>query len=133
MENCSLLMSRLRRAVKKLTFLLSFSVNRWNLASVLGGVSTYGGRRRLSFRDRPGLRACTYGDEAETGSDSGSGSDSDSYSGRLERTRSSPMEEDIDKRAEMFIANFYRQLQIEKQVSLELHYCRGNSFSSVSP
>ncbi|XP_057949144.1 uncharacterized protein LOC131144479 [Malania oleifera] len=130
MENWSLL-SRLRRAVKKVTFLLGFSVNRWCLTSVLGGVWTYRGKRRLSFRDRPGLRACTYGDEAESGSGSSLGSNS--CSGRLERTRSYPMVEDIDKKAEMFIANFYRQLQIERQVSLELHYCRGNGFSSVSP
>ncbi|MCD7446407.1 hypothetical protein HAX54_006016 [Datura stramonium] len=31
---------------------------------------------------------------------------------------------DIDKRAEMFIANFRRQLRLERQISLELRYCK---------
>ncbi|GJN03662.1 hypothetical protein PR202_ga21133 [Eleusine coracana subsp. coracana] len=37
-------------------------------------------------------------------------------------------DEDIDRRAEEFIANFYRQLQMERQVSLQLRYVRGNSW-----
>lgn len=55
--------------------------------------------------------------------------------GGISRTTSFPSssEDDIDKRAEMFIANFYRQLRIERQVSLELRYCRGDSFDSASP
>ena len=38
--------------------------------------------------------------------------------------------DDVDKRADAFIANFYRQLRLERQVSLELRYCRGKSFGS---
>ncbi|OIT33103.1 hypothetical protein A4A49_61123 [Nicotiana attenuata] len=30
---------------------------------------------------------------------------------------------DIDRRADVFIANFRRQLRLEKQISLELRYC----------
>ncbi|KAI3412921.1 uncharacterized protein J3R85_016745 [Psidium guajava] len=37
-------------------------------------------------------------------------------------------EDDINGRAEDFIVNFRRQLQMERQVSLELHYSRKNSF-----
>lgn len=33
-------------------------------------------------------------------------------------------ENDVDKRAETFIANFRRQLQLERQISLELRYCK---------
>ena len=36
-------------------------------------------------------------------------------------------DDDIDQRTEEFIANFYRQLQMERQVSLQLRYVRGDS------
>ncbi|KAK8560889.1 hypothetical protein V6N13_026324 [Hibiscus sabdariffa] len=111
MENWSLL-SRLRRVVKKVKLLLSLDTSRWRVASMLGGAS-----RRLSFGDRPGLRACVD-----------DGNESDDCSSRLARTTSYQSEDDVDKRAEMFIANFHRQLQIERQVSLQLKYLRGNSF-----
>ncbi|KAI4380558.1 hypothetical protein MLD38_006735 [Melastoma candidum] len=53
--------------------------------------------------------------------------------GRLQRAMSyHSQEDDVDQRAELFIANFYR-LQLERQVSLDLRYCRGNSFESRSP
>ncbi|XWS28083.1 hypothetical protein CRYUN_Cryun25bG0035200 [Craigia yunnanensis] len=115
MENWSLL-SRLRKAVKKVKFLLSFNMNRWRIASMIGASPS---SRRLSFTDRPGLRACVDDYDSD---------DSGSYSRRLARTKSYPSEDDIDKRAEMFIVNFHRQLQIERQVSLQLKYLRGNSF-----
>ncbi|CAK9137982.1 unnamed protein product [Ilex paraguariensis] len=116
------LLDRLKRAVKKISFLLSFDINRWKLSSMIGASS--GRSRRLSFNDRPGLRACTKDTES---SDSGS-------SHGLQRTLSFPSsEDDIDKRAEMFITNFKRQLQIERQISLKLRYCRGDSFESASP
>ncbi|KAL6893826.1 hypothetical protein ACP4OV_007924 [Aristida adscensionis] len=37
-------------------------------------------------------------------------------------------DDDVDRRAEEFIRNFYRQLRMERQVSLQLRYVRGNSF-----
>lgn len=77
--------------------------------------------RRLSFNDRPGLRGVTEDSESEH--ESGRG---------LRRTISYPSEDDIDKRADAFIANFYKQLQYERQVSLELKYYRGNSFDSTT-
>ncbi|KAK8482473.1 hypothetical protein V6N13_060350 [Hibiscus sabdariffa] len=116
MENRSLL-SRLRRVVKKVKLLLNFGTNRWRLALMIGAAS-----RRLSFTDRPGLGACV--DDVYEPEDSH----------RLARTTSYQSEEDdIDKRAEMFIANFHRQLGIERQVSLQLKYLRGNSFGYNSP
>ncbi|OMP05665.1 hypothetical protein CCACVL1_01854 [Corchorus capsularis] len=122
MENCSLL-GRLRRAVKKVKFLLNFNMNRWRIANMIGARSS----RRLSFTDKPGLRACVADDLYDS-------DDSSSHSSRrLSRTTSYPSEDDIDKRAEMFIANFHKQLQIERQVSLQLKYLRGNSFNYYSP
>nr|POF09017.1 hypothetical protein CFP56_14958 [Quercus suber]POF09018.1 hypothetical protein CFP56_14959 [Quercus suber] len=122
----SSLLTRLKRAVKKVRFLMDFTMNRWHLASVLRRASS---SKRMSFSDRPGLRAACdddtiYSDESAGGSSSRSG---------IQRTMSFPSEEDVDKRADMFIANFYRQLQLERQISLELQYCRGNSFKSISP
>ncbi|KAK5811651.1 uncharacterized protein LOC108468699 [Gossypium arboreum] len=115
------LLSRLRRAVNKVKVLLNFNMNRWRIASMIG---TSRSSKRLSFTDRPGLRACADDNDSE-------------YLGyccnRLARITSYPSEDDIDKRAEMFIANFHRQLQIERQVSLELKYLRLNNFDNISP
>ncbi|KAK9279136.1 hypothetical protein L1049_012813 [Liquidambar formosana] len=48
---------------------------------------------------------------------------------RLERTRSCASgDEDVDRRAETFIANFYQQLRLERQISLEIQYYRSEEF-----
>ncbi|KAL2232809.1 uncharacterized protein LOC105155682 [Sesamum indicum] len=117
------LVGRLKRAVKKIKFLLDFNVNRWKLASMIGRTSSR--KRRLSFNDRPGLRACMEEDQDPNDHDPGS-------SRGLHRTISYPSEDDIDKRADAFIANFHRQLRFERQISLELRYYRGNSFDSAT-
>lgn len=120
-----LLLGKLRRAVKKIKFLLNLNANRWKLVSIIGASSR---KRRFSFNDRPGLRACME----DSGQDDGP-----RLSTGLQRTTSYPSssdQDDIDDRAEAFIANFYKQLQLERQISLELRYYRGNSFdSSKSP
>ncbi|GAB4853580.1 hypothetical protein Ancab_017771 [Ancistrocladus abbreviatus] len=106
------LLGRLRKAVNKLRFLLFFNLNpSWRFGSMIRG-SIGKKTRRLSFNDRPGLRACTDDDGGN-------------------QTRSGLSDEDIDKRAEMFIANFYHQLRLERQISLDLRYCRANSFNST--
>ncbi|XP_042491437.1 uncharacterized protein LOC122071187 [Macadamia integrifolia] len=114
-------LNRLKRAVKKVRFLLNLDINRWRIASIMGRSS----QRRLSFNDRPGLRAInddTYAEEVVGVSPRPA----------LQRTMSSPMsyDEDIDKKAEMFIENFYSQLRMERQVSLDLRYCRADSLVS---
>ncbi|KZV34096.1 hypothetical protein F511_34918 [Dorcoceras hygrometricum] len=107
-----ILLGRLKRAVSKIKIILNFNVHRWKQVSMIS-------KNRLSFNDRPGLRACVP--------------DSDPISSRrIQRTMSYPSEDDVNKRADVFIANFYKQLQIERQISLELRYCRGNSFESVA-
>ncbi|KAL6203856.1 hypothetical protein ACLB2K_027555 [Fragaria x ananassa] len=129
-NNSWYLLSRLRRAVKKVSFLLNLNMNRWRIASMLSRSSSAVQRIR-SLNDWPaGLTAACDSDEnSEEDSVSSTGS-----SRHLQRTISYPSDQDdIDQRAEMFIANFRRQLQIERQVSLELRYCRGNSLDMVSP
>nr|POE66763.1 hypothetical protein CFP56_63906 [Quercus suber] len=77
-------------------------------------------RRRLSFNDRQGLHGCIEDEKVdETGS-----------AKVYQRARSYGSDDDIDRRAEIFIANFRRHLRLEKQVSLELRYYRGTSFKS---
>ncbi|KAF7806620.1 cotton fiber protein [Senna tora] len=124
------LLSRLRTAVQRVRLLLSSTVlsRSWRIASVIRRASLP--KRRFSFNDdrTAGLMLCSD----ETGSD---GSGSGSFRG-LQRTMSFPNsdDDDIDKRAERFIANFRRQLQMERQISLQLrYYRRGNSFQSPSP
>ncbi|KAG6388472.1 hypothetical protein SASPL_149899 [Salvia splendens] len=109
------LVNRLKRAVKKITFLLDFNINRWKLASLVGASSS---KRRpsLSFNDRPGIRACL--DESDS-------------SRSLQQTVSyQSSDDDVDTKADAFIANFYKQLQFERQISLKLRYCRADSINS---
>ncbi|XP_041021948.1 uncharacterized protein LOC121263187 [Juglans microcarpa x Juglans regia] len=126
-NKCSVL-TRVRRAVRKVRFLLDFSI-RWQLASMVGSASS-NTNHRLSFNDRPGLKAYTDDSFDLDSEDSGSSSRPGLA---LQKMMSYPSEDDVDKRAEMFIANFYHQLRIERQISLELQYCRGNSFKAISP
>uniref|UniRef100_A0A7N0RG47 DUF761 domain-containing protein n=1 Tax=Kalanchoe fedtschenkoi TaxID=63787 RepID=A0A7N0RG47_KALFE len=142
-DNWSLI-SRLKRAVKKINFIIKFNVvNRFKIASILGRSrsSSSAKPRRLSFNDRPGLKAAAHfycsSDEDEGvaassyyASARSSSSRGSSSSRELHRTTSCPASEDVDKRADAFIANFYRQLRMERQVSLQLRYGRGNSFDS---
>ncbi|XP_010443437.1 PREDICTED: uncharacterized protein LOC104726305 [Camelina sativa] len=121
----SSLLDRLRQAVNKVKFVLSFKINSlWSLVPMLGSSSS-SSSLRLSFNERPGLPAAYT--ESEPGSSRGA----------LYRTGSydPSSDEDIDSKAEMFIANFYKQLKIERQISLELKYCVGNnqSFNYRSP
>ncbi|KAJ6731594.1 COTTON FIBER (DUF761) [Salix purpurea] len=119
------LLSRLRMAIKKVKIILNLDMSRWRVASMIGAASS--SRHQLSFNDRPGLRGCADVDGDMESEDSGT------WMG-LQRTISYQSEDDIDTRAEMFIDNFRRQLQIERQISLELRYLRGlNSFKSISP
>ncbi|KAJ6434746.1 hypothetical protein OIU84_000061 [Salix udensis] len=114
----------LKRTVKKISFLLGF--RKWRLSSILWNASSSsssssGTIRRLSFNDRIGLHG-VIGDVE---------SDHQITPVRaLERARShgSSSDDDVDKRAEIFITNFRRQLLMERQVSLQLRYYRGNSF-----
>lgn len=133
-DNMSLL-SRLKMAVNKVKFLMNFNVNSWRVASMIGRSSLP--KRVLSFNDRPGLRACTEDtDDDDSDRDDDQVSRSNSSKGLpLQRTISFPSDQeyDIDQRAEMFISNFRQQLQMERQVSLELRYCRGDSFGGKSP
>ncbi|CAI9293682.1 unnamed protein product [Lactuca saligna] len=131
------LLSRLRTVVKKVTFLMNSNVNRWRAVSSFIGRS--GSRRRLSFGERLGLTAIvSSSDDEEQENDNHRDSGSCSHGKVLEKTRSFhiqrtmsfPEEDDVDKRAEMFIENFYRQLRYERQVSLQLRYRRDTSFGS---
>jgi hypothetical protein len=106
----------LRKAVKKIKLLLSFNAMRWCLGgSNTGSFSSYG--RRLSFDDRLGLQGICIEDDKSNGGDR-------SATRNIQRATSFASDDDIDKRAEIFIANFRRQLRFERQVSLELSYCR---------
>ncbi|XP_015583284.1 uncharacterized protein LOC107262373 [Ricinus communis] len=138
------LLSRLKRAVKKVKILLNLDINRWRLVASLMSASPSSratSSRRLSFNERPGLRACVNDTESEDYHYYSITSSSSSPALELRRTSSSCLsEDDIDNRAELFIQNFRRQLQIERQISLELKYNNSqgnngnnNSFKLISP
>lgn len=123
------LLNRLRMAVQKVKLLISSTIlsRTWEAANMFRSTASLS-RRHLSFHDeRPGLLSCSEETDSE-------GSVSTTPSRSLQRTISCPSsDDDIDKRAEMFIANFRRQLQLERQISLQLRYRREPSFELISP
>ncbi|KAG6470939.1 uncharacterized protein LOC122031562 [Zingiber officinale] len=136
------MLSRLRRAIANVKFLLSFDATRWIVSSLKRSSSP---AAELSFHTRPSLLDCSddYYDSrssfalswtssslmsspdpatqmTRSASDASSSSSPDGGSG-----------EDINLRADRFIEGFYRQLRMERQVSLELRYLRGDSGKSL--
>lgn len=105
---------RLKKAVKKLTFLIRLNLRRWRLHSILGSTSNRVRRRRLRFNDRRGLlgRCIEVIDEDEKsiGNCSVIG---------IQQATCFASDDDIDSRAEIFIADFRLHLLLESQVSLE--------------
>ncbi|XVF48181.1 hypothetical protein PTKIN_Ptkin03bG0170000 [Pterospermum kingtungense] len=119
-ENWSV-MGRLKKAVKKINSLLRFSLTKWRISCFLK--STSGKRQSLqswSFNDGLGLRGFIEDEE---------GSNERESVRALQRVTShgAAADDDVDKRAELFISNFRRQLRLERQVSLELRYYRTRS------
>lgn len=115
-------MGRLKRAVKQINSLLRFNLIKWRLSCFLRSHSS-GRRPTLSFNDRLGLHGCIVDDDEEEDESNKKGP------GRaLHRTTSyASADYDVDQRAELFISNFRRQLWLERQVSLQLRYCRSRS------
>ncbi|KAK7265276.1 hypothetical protein RJT34_32894 [Clitoria ternatea] len=109
------LLSRLRIAVQKMKLILTSTIlsHTWHAATIIRRASF--SKRHLSFNDRTGLMVCSDETDSENAVLS-------SPSRSLRRTISSPSDDDIDKRAEIFIANFRRQLRMERQISLQLRY-----------
>ncbi|CAN0899680.1 hypothetical protein LINGRAHAP2_LOCUS20415 [Linum grandiflorum] len=126
----SLLSRSLNKAVKKINFLLS----RWDLSDAIRTAAANQLRKKkqkqqrrfLSFNQKVGLQGCVElleeGDHIHNNSTRGGVV-------LLDRTCSlTDQLQDVDKRAENFIANFRRGLLLERQVSLNLRYCRLHSF-----
>ncbi|XP_076883745.1 uncharacterized protein LOC143532629 [Bidens hawaiensis] len=128
------LLRTLKTVINKVTFFVNSNVNQWQPVSAY----TRGNHRRLSFGERLGLTAIVSSSDDDEDNDNSEFCDSGSSSRGLkktksfhvQRTTSFPEEDDVDKRAEMFIKNFYRQLRYERQVSLQLRYKRDTSFGS---
>uniref|UniRef100_A0ACD5Y9W1 Uncharacterized protein n=1 Tax=Avena sativa TaxID=4498 RepID=A0ACD5Y9W1_AVESA len=151
------LLGTLRTAVNKVRFLLSFSATRWILSSIAGrnraGAATAATQHRLSFGSRrPSLldaeddnspsasstagpsrtsslgSATTVSRTSSRASSEYSRSASSGAASSSSDGGSSPAgDQDIDRRAEEFIANFYKHIHMERQVSLQLRYCRTDS------
>ncbi|OAY79848.1 uncharacterized protein LOC109706616 [Ananas comosus] len=112
------LLSRLRRAIHKVKFLLSFNPTRWVMFSIIGSSP---GPQLASFSPRPSLADATDGVYVDTGASSFSSSSTGAVS-RTSSLLSTPGGDDIDARADVFIANFYQHIRMEREVSLELRY-----------
>ncbi|GLT49285.1 hypothetical protein SLA2020_228520 [Shorea laevis] len=111
-------LSHLKKVMKKLNSLIRLTRTKWRVASILRRASF---RRCLCFNHSPSLQDCIGVGEG--------GSDEKRSPVRvLQRITSFAPDDDIDRRAEVFISNFHHRLLLERQVSLELSYCRTSSF-----
>lgn len=133
------LLRRLRSAVQRLRLLLSSTVlsRTWHIASAIRRTRHLSSNHSSSSSSPAGcLMICSESDQQVVNNnnkgfestyygDSSTSPSSSSSPGGLIRSTScvSQEEDDIDKRAEAFITNFRRQLQIERQISLQLRYC----------
>ncbi|PKA51407.1 hypothetical protein AXF42_Ash002772 [Apostasia shenzhenica] len=135
----SRLVGRLRQAISKVRFLLSFNLRRWLLSSAASS------RRRHSLENRPrspGLLDLTSPDEYGYYLWDPAPPPPRTLSPPSPATASPPQvlvksmsprsasvspasSDDINQRAEEFIERFYRQLRMERQISLQLRYCKG--------
>jgi len=145
------ILGALREAVRKVRFLLSSGATRWML------LARAAPRRGLSFGSRPpGLLDVEGSIVSPAASSSSSSRTSRSASLGTATTRSlsrassaaasspedasrggSPAssggDSDVDRRADLFISNFRRHLEMERQVSLQLRYVRLNSWEDRTP
>ena len=111
-SSSSSLLSLLKRAVP-------LGIHRWRIAAML---RTASGTKVYDFIDRLGLMG--YTDDTNSKDQPGS-------SRGIQRTINGLCEDDVDNKADIFIINFHRQLRMERQISLEIRYFRGNSFEST--
>lgn len=117
-QNWSLLKTLMKNAAKKIAFLLSYNMQKWKLTSKI-----------LSFRRKHPIKLfkkCKSSSLYDVIRDIDEFEQRDDPSIRcIQRIRSNvdnDDENDIDRRSEVFIANFRRQLRLERQISLELRY-----------
>lgn len=146
------LLNKLRKAVKKLNFLLitsTYKLSQWSLASI-STLRTPPTMRRytrhLSFNNVLGrgiYHGCSEDDASELLNQDCTNDHNNNK--RLSSIRSftrmknnglsndsNVTTEDIDFRADMFIQNFHRQLRMERQISLELRYCNNDNNNNNS-
>ena len=147
----SSILGALREAIRKVRFLLSSGATRWML------LARAAPRRGLSFGPRaPGLLDVEGSVVSPAASSSSSSSSRTSRSASLgtattrslsrassaaapsspeaaESPASSGGDSDVNRRADLFISNFRRHLEMERQVSLQLRYVRLNSWEDRTP
>lgn len=119
-QNWLLLKSFMNKATKNILFLLSSKMHKWKLTSKI-----------INFRRKHPIKLFNKSKSSLYDSirDIDDQYEGPSYTHCIRRTKSSIArnnddENDVDQRAEMFIANFKRQLRLERQISLELRYCK---------
>lgn len=145
---------RLKRAVENVKMLLSSNLTRWLYG---GGGAAGRWQRRLSFEEPHGLLTVVSIADGEEFYDAAAsqcpseaatprilGRTMSSVWSEISRNSGAAMDEglrttsdssaeaavadDVDDRTENFIAIFRRHLEMERQISLELRYCKSNSF-----
>ncbi|TMW98881.1 hypothetical protein EJD97_003360 [Solanum chilense] len=123
-QNWSLIKSLISKATMKITFLLGSKIHKWKLTS-----------RILSFQRKHAVKLFKKSKSSLYDAIRDIDDQYEQQEGRsthcIRRTKSNiarnnddDEENDVDQRAEMFITNFRRQLRLERQISLELRYCK---------
>ena len=128
------MLKKLRRGIKKVMFLLSFNAKKWFISSSLKSLKSANLSKLISFKDQASLTNCHTTDEDEfyevrsslcvSRTSSSASEISRTISSASTNDGSSSSGDDINIRAEAFIANFYKHIQMEREVSLKLRYCK---------
>jgi len=139
----SSILGALREAIRKVRFLLSSGATRWML------LARAAPRRGLSFGSRPpGLldvegsivspaasssssrtsRSASLGTATTRSLSRASSAAAPSSPEAAESPASSGGDSDVNRRADLFISNFRRHLEMERQVSLQPRYVRLDSW-----
>ncbi|KAL5973986.1 hypothetical protein ACLOJK_030646 [Asimina triloba] len=107
----------LKRAIQTVRFLLGSSFHKWRRLSSIVLRSPPISRRQVSFHSPPSLTNCTIEDSV---------ANPERTVGRIRRSVSDGWD-DIDSRADIFIDNFYRHIQFEREASLKLRQAKKES------
>ncbi|CAN4077158.1 unnamed protein product [Withania somnifera] len=132
-QNWSLLKSLMSKTTMKIAFLLCSKMHKWKLTSK---ILSFQRKHPIKLFNKSQTKSSLYDAILDIDDDRFAQQEAGPSTRCIRRIRSTigrnnvsyydhnDNENEIDKRAEAFIANFRRQLRLERQISLELRYCK---------
>lgn len=120
-QNWSLIKTLISKAAMKITFLLGSKIHKWKVTSRILSFR----RIKLFKKSKSSLYDAIRDIDDQYEQQEGRSTHCIRRTkSNIARNNDDDDENDVDHRAEMFITNFRRQLRLERQISLELRYCK---------